>query len=113
MFIKPADVFMRRARILEDPPEGVSVVAISEFLTAKPTPYCRTGANVPACDSKSWSLRSFLLLTAWCKHLLACREGPLSSLFRPCQATSGVLFIRKRKLSGLAIGRFHCHATKK
>ena len=34
-FTKPADVFMRRARILDDPPEGVSVVAISEFLTAK------------------------------------------------------------------------------
>ena len=39
MFTKPADVFMRRARILDDPPEGVSVVAIIEFLTAKPTPY--------------------------------------------------------------------------
>ena len=37
------------------------------------------GANVPACDSKSWSLRSFLLLTALCKYLFACREGPLSS----------------------------------
>ena len=36
MFTKPADVFMRRARILDDPPEGVSVVAISEFLTKKP-----------------------------------------------------------------------------
>ena len=37
------------------------------------------GANVPACDLKSWSLCSFLLLTTWCKYLLACREGPLSS----------------------------------
>ena len=35
MFTKPADVFMQRARILSDPPEGVSVVTISEFLTAK------------------------------------------------------------------------------
>ena len=38
MFTKPVDVFIRRARILDDPPEGVSVVAISKFLTTKPMP---------------------------------------------------------------------------
>ena len=40
MFTKPADIFMRRARILDDPPEGVSVVAISELFAEKPTLYC-------------------------------------------------------------------------
>ena len=39
MFTRPVDVFIRRARILDDPPEGVSAVAISEFLTARSTPY--------------------------------------------------------------------------
>ena len=40
------------------------------------------------CECSSWSLRSFLLLTASCKYLLACREGPLSSTHPVEQASN-------------------------
>ena len=52
MFTKPTDVFMPRERILDDPPEGVSVVAISEFLTAKPMPYCLGSSWDRPCQKK-------------------------------------------------------------
>ena len=52
MFTNPANVFMRRARILNDLPEGVSVVAISEFLTAKPTLYCLGSSWDRPCQKK-------------------------------------------------------------
>lgn len=37
------------------------------------------GAHVSEVDSKRWSLHWFLLLTAWCRLLLAFRGYPLSS----------------------------------
>ena len=52
MFKKLADVYMGRARILDDPPEGVSVVAISEFLTEKFTPYCLGSSWDRPCQKK-------------------------------------------------------------
>ena len=52
MFTKPVDVFMRRAIILDDSSEGVSVVAISEFLMAKPTPYCLGSSWDRPCQKK-------------------------------------------------------------
>ena len=55
MFTKPADIFMRRA-ILDDPPVEVSVLAISEFLTAKPMPYCLGSSGDRPCQKKVQSL---------------------------------------------------------